>query len=373
MRHALILAGGSGTRLWPLSRENFPKQILPVVQGQSLLRLAFDRLEGLIPREQRHVCASAAYERDIRAALPDLESYIAEPIGRDTLPAVALSLALIGQKDPEATVAVLTSDHLIEPADKFREILDTAYRAAEQNPRTVFVFGIKPSFAATGYGYVELDEGGPADSGALRVKSFREKPDPATAESFFRSGAQRYLWNSGMFVWSLPLFQELLARYEPEMSARIGELAAAGPGPFAQENAKDIYSKIKKISIDYGLMEPASRSGGAGIEAFPFDLSWTDIGSWNSFASLSFADKSGNVFIPAESSHTAASAALTLVDSERNLVVAKGRRHLVACLGCKDLVIVHTDDATLICPRDRAEELKKLYGAVLETYGHEFL
>ena len=372
MRYALILAGGSGTRLWPLSRDVLPKQLIPAVGGRSLLEEAFVRLEGLVPVERRLVCAAERHRAAVLKVLPELargagagrlDRYIGEPEGRDTLAALALSSALIAAEDPEAIVGVFTSDHVITPHETFRATMEKAYSLVESSPELLVTFGVEPDRPSTGFGYLELAEPiGAAGGGARKVSRFREKPDLATAESFVAAGPERYLWNSGMFVWRASRFLELVRRYEPELAAAIDGIAQrAGEPGFAAALAA-AYPGFKKLSVDFGVMERASKDPEAGIAAIKLDARWLDIGSWPAYGSLLDADASGN----------ATSGATALAECSGTIAVSAERGHLVACLGCEDLVVVHTADATLVCPRSRADELKKLYGIVSGMEGGRY-
>jgi mannose-1-phosphate guanylyltransferase len=371
MRYALILAGGSGTRLWPLSNESLPKQLAPLGDGRSLLEVAYSRLEGAVPEERRFVCGSARFRDATLALLPGLsrtsaaglDRYIGEPQGRDTLAAVALSCALIAGEDPEAVVAILTSDHVIRPEDSFRDLLSRAFSLVEARPELLATFGVEPDRPATGYGYLELGGELEPSGVARRVSSFREKPDARTAEAFLAAGPERYLWNSGMFVWRASRFLELARRYEEELAEAVSRIASAAAAPAALREAMAAgYPSLKRISVDYGVMERASRDPDVTIAAIPLDVEWRDIGSWIAYGGLLGKDGAGN-----ESSGEA-----LLVESSGNIAVSTEGGHLVACLGCEDLVVVHTPKATLVCPKSRADDLKKLYAAAAELKGGEY-
>jgi mannose-1-phosphate guanylyltransferase len=365
MRYALILAGGSGTRLWPLSRDAKPKQFIPVIDGRSLLEEAYFRLEGLVPAERRMVCGLERHRKAASALIPALGGgrYIGEPEGRDTLPALALAVSIIAREDPNATVGVFTADHVIRPYGEFRALADKAYTLAETRDRTLVTFGVRPGYASTGFGYLELGETlEPAAFGARRVRRFKEKPDAQAARAFFEAGPDNYLWNSGMFAWRAALFLDLVRRYEPSLAAAIDGIVGAGEGiPDAGFAGRlgSIYPTLGKKSVDYGIMEPASRDPGVDIAALPLAIEWLDIGSWPAFGSLLPADQRGN----------ARSGEAIFADCSNTIAVSAEDGHLVACLGCDDLVVVHTADATLVCPRSRADELKKLYARATEEYG----
>ena len=230
MRYSLIMAGGSGTRLWPMSRRRLPKQLIPLFDGKSLLQLADERLEGLVPVERRFICAGEEHAQAIGNALPgrNPRRFLGEPTGRDTLNAVGFAAAAIAREDPDATIGVFTADHLIRPVDRFQAILDEGFALAERRPQTLVTFGVAPTQAATSYGYLELGE---VVEGAARVvERFKEKPDETTAKGYFAAGPSRYLWNSGMFVWRAATLLDCLRRYEPASHAGLVRIAAARDG-----------------------------------------------------------------------------------------------------------------------------------------------
>ncbi len=379
-RYAVILAGGSGSRLWPLSREAQPKQLIPVLAGKSLMEASFERLEGVISPEQRWVCGGARYEAVVRAKIPAIGRYISEPEGRDTLAAIALSCALVRKEAPDAIIAFLTSDHVIEPVERFREALRAAFATAEAHPDVLVTFGVRPTFAATAYGYLELGEpldgagidATPSSTAAIRrVRRFREKPDLATAERFLAEGPARYLWNSGMFVFKASRLLELLAKYEPVIAEAIERITSAATPEEQAALMRDIYPTITKKSVDFGIMEPAFQDPEVTIACVPLDLEWKDIGSWISYGSLAEPDSQGNRAMLA----SGAGGALPVLfkDSSNTLVVSADLNHLIACLGCEDMVVIHTKDATLVCPRSRVEDIKKLHPDILAAFGGKFV
>ena len=292
--------------------------------------------------------------------------FLGEPTGRDTLNAIGLGAAVIGRDDPDAVIAVFTADHIIRPVERFRAIIAEGFELAEQHPQTLVTFGIAPTQPATSYGYLEL--GQPLDGTArpvqcFTVQRFKEKPDEATAKSYLAAGPERYLWNSGMFVWRAGTLLECIRRYEPATAAGLARAAAAWGGAEQAAVLHEVYPALRKVSVDYAVMEPASRDPRFRVAAVPMPLEWLDVGSWPMFAETCPHDDQQNAL---------AAARHVLVDTRRTLVASSDPRHLIAAIGCEDLVIIHTPDATLVCTADRAEEIKKVYGLVGEWFGAEY-
>jgi mannose-1-phosphate guanylyltransferase len=360
MRYALIMAGGSGTRLWPMSRARLPKQLIPFIGGRSLLQLAYDRLEPLIPAGRRYVCAAEPHARPILDALPALsrERLLGEPVVRDTLNAVGFSAAVLAKQDPEAVIAVFTADHLIEPVESFQRIVEAGLALVERNPATLVTFGIAPTGPVTAYGYLEL--GRVLDGAARLVDRFQEKPDAETARRYVEAGPERYLWNSGMFVWRAATLLDCIRRYEPEVHAGLDRIAQAWGTPRAAAVLADEYPRLKRISVDHAVMERASRDPAVKVAAVPMPIRWLDVGSWPSFARTCPVDAQGNAVATPRS---------LLVRTARTLVASSDPGHLVAVLGCEDLMVIHTPDATLVCRADQAEAIKEVHRRVEEQFG----
>lgn len=364
MRHAVILAGGSGTRLWPWSKASLPKQLLALPTGGTLLGLAFDRLEGVVPSSNRYVCAGETHREPISTSLTGLgpEQYLGEPMGRDTACALGLCAAVLHLHDQEAVMAVCPADHVIEPVHEFRELLARGFALAEQHPNVLVTYGITPTFPSTAYGYLQL--GGPFKGGGRVVDRFREKPDTLTAQSFLDGGPERYLWNGGIFVWRARTLLECLRRYEPALHAGLMRIAESWLSPRRQEVLAEVYPTLKKISVDFAVMEPASRDPDAQVVALPMRLKWVDVGSWNAFANVCPRDDQGNAL---------AAARHLLLKTKRSLVASSDPNHLVATLGCEDMIVIHTPEATLVCRADQAELIKELHGQVAERFGKALL
>jgi mannose-1-phosphate guanylyltransferase len=364
MRYALIIAGGSGTRLWPMSRGSLPKQLIPFISGKSLLEIAYERLDGLVPADRRYVCAGEKHAQAVLRAIPGLtpEQFLGEPVGRDTVNAVGFGAAVIAKRDPRAVIAIFTADHLIRPIDRFQQIIAQGFDVAENHPQTLVTFGIAPTQAATGYGYLEL--GKPLGPAARMVERFKEKPDEATAKNYVAAGPQRYLWNSGMFVWRAQTLLDCLRRFEPASAAGLTRVADSWGTAEQSAVLNEVYPTLRKVSVDFAVMEPASRDTNFRVAAVPMPLEWLDIGSWPMFAETCPRDENENAL--AAQRHV-------LVDSRRTLVASSDPQHVIATIGCEDMLVIHTPDATLVCRADRAEEIKKVYGLVGERFGAEYL
>lgn len=357
MRFAVIMAGGSGTRLWPMSTRLRPKQLLRFIGGQSLLSIAVGRLRGLIEPAGVYVCTSANYADQVLADLAMLPAnqLIGEPMGRDTANAVALSAAVLARVQPDSSMAILTADHIIEPIEIFQNCLRTGFETVEKHPEYLVTFGIKPTHAATGYGYVEQGESLGTGGSAFRVTAFKEKPVESVAREYLQSG--KFFWNSGMFVWKTRTILKQLETHLPESYAGVTKIAAAwGTADFAKILA-DIYPTLPKISIDYAVMEKAPN-----VAMVPMPVNWLDVGNWNSVAATVNPDQSGNRAIGCE---------LATLDSSDLLAVSENK-HLVAAIGLKDMVIIHTPAATLICPANKTEQIKELVARIQKQYPDQY-
>lgn len=345
--YALILAGGSGERFWPLSRRARPKQLLRLLSKKALLEETVARLENLIPHERILVLTNVEQEAAVRRLLATFpkENIIAEPAKRDTAAAVALGTGWVAARDHAATMVVLPADHVISNLGAFQETLTLAAQAAEEMGELVTI-GIKPTWACPGYGYIEL--GKPVHlrnrqgwHAIHRVLRFREKPNADLAESFLRKG--NFRWNAGMFVWSVPTVLSEFNRHAPELADFISQLRA--PGKF-EKVLSERFSKLPRISFDYAIMEKADR-----VLVVEASFDWDDIGSWRAVARYFENDEHGN----------AANCAITAVDSSNNIVFDQGGTR-IALLGVHNLIVVRTGDAVLVCHRHQAERIKNLIG-----------
>ena len=360
----MIMAGGSGTRLWPMSRASHPKQLIEFIEGRSLLQIAWSRLEGLVEPQQRLICAGETHRDSILSALPQVQSsqFFGEPVGRDTLNAVGFVAAVLAHQDPEAVIAVFTADHIIEPVNRFQEIVARGFELAEADRNHLVTFGIRPTHAATGFGYLELGKRIAED--ALVVQRFKEKPDAETAQGYFDAGSDRYLWNSGMFVWRAQTLVDCLRRFAPRNAQGLSQIAERWGTARQNEVLEQVYPTLPKTSVDYAVMEPASQDASLEVLAVPMPLSWLDVGSWPAFASTCRKDGNGNAL--AAGHHV-------LLDSRNTLVASDDPEHLVATIGVEDLVIVHTADATLVCRAGRAESIKELHDTIRQQFEGRWL
>lgn len=363
MNYAVIMAGGSGTRLWPMSRADQPKQLIPFINGRSLLQVAVDRLKGLVPPSHQFICAGEKFRGAIRKAMPGFtgDRILGEPEGRDTLAAVGFPAAILARRDPEAALAVFTADHLIEPVSVFQKKIRLGFRIAHDHPRTLVTFGIEPTFAATAYGYVQLGSAMRGAAGAFAVRGFKEKPDDRTARKYLASG--KYLWNSGMFVWRAATLLECIGKHQPQVHAGLMEIAGAWGTRRQEAVLRRVYPKLQKISVDYAIMEPASRDKSVRVACVKMPLKWLDVGSWPQYGQTLAADEHGN---------RVAVGAL-LMDSRGTLVASSDHQHVVATIGVEDLIIVHSDRATLVCRRDAAGLLKELHQKIGQRFGEKYL
>lgn len=342
---ALIMAGGSGTRFWPKSRESHPKQLLQIVGEGTMLQNTVRRLQPLISAERTFVVCKESQREAILAQVPELprENVIVEPWGKSTAPCIGLAALFMRKRFGDEVIVVLPADHLIGPAENFRETLANAGKIAGEYP-VLITIGIPPTFPATGYGYIQCGEEvfGAGKIKAQKVKTFAEKPNLETAKRFLASGD--FLWNSGMFVWRVSTIMEQFDEHLPQLSDGLHEIEQGLGLPSEQETVGRVYQQIKSISIDYGVMEKATN-----VVVLPANFEWNDIGSWDEVYKLASKDKDLNA--PSEGGHVFYESAGCFVDVKHKTV---------ATVGVQNLVIVESEGALLICARERAQEVKDL-------------
>lgn len=341
------MAGGRGERFWPVSRLARPKQLLPIVGDKAMLTQTVERLSGLVEPENVFVITNAEQRDAVLEVCPALDpaKVIGEPVGRDTAAAVGLAAILVRREDPGATFAMLPADAVIHNAEGLCATLETAFQAAEAQP-VLATIGITADFPATGYGYIQQGDklGDYAGRTAFKVRRFVEKPDAATARGYLDSGD--YFWNAGMFIWSVPAIVAELGKSTPVLWTALQAInAGLESGQDLDDLLAEHYPNLEKISVDYAIIEKA---GNVVMVESGFD--WDDVGEWPAVARHYPADESGNVV----------RGSAELADAKGNIVYCQDGNHLLALLGVEDLIVVQTSDATLICRKDKAQDLKAL-------------
>ncbi len=341
--YAVILAGGGGTRLWPLSRQRQPKHLLPLAGDDTMLARTYARVSPLIPADHLLVITVAEHAQAAREELPAVpaSNFVIEPEGRGTGPCVGLMATLIHKRDPDAVMVSLHADHAIENEHGFRDVLQGAVAAAQAGH--LVTLGVTPTCPETGYGYIERGDRlhGVGGHDVYRVQRFTEKPDHSRACSFVDSGC--YFWNSGIFVWRVATILDQFRRLQPALYVQLMALEPALGTPRQAEAMRRAWPSMQSVSIDVGIMERAD-----DVVVIPADVGWSDVGCWSSVASQLPADADGNV---AEGEHVA-------MDCRDTYIHSSGR--LVAALGLQGMVVIETEDAVLVCPKDRAQEVKKI-------------
>lgn len=342
--YALIMAGGTGTRLWPLSRESRPKQALPLLGDRTMFQIALDRLAPLFTPDRMLVVTGSNHVDLLKAqgsGIPG-ENFIVEPMGRGTAPAIALGAIHLRRKHPDAMMAVLTADHFIADEAGFRRALLAAAKVAERGH--LVTLGVTPDYPATGYGYIERGDVVESVENflAYQVMSFREKPSAAAAERFLADG--RHSWNSGMFIWRVDRFLAELARTMPEFSAQLDEIDRVLGTPDEASTLANVWPRVASQTVDYGVMEKAR-----DVVVIPIDIGWSDIGSWSSLLDVLPGDADGNVCVHAEH-----------LNAGSRHVLVHGRGRIVATIGLEDVIIVDTEDVVLVCRKDQAEAVKRM-------------
>jgi mannose-1-phosphate guanylyltransferase len=342
--YPVVMAGGSGTRFWPLSRVRRPKQFLPLASGKPLVVETVARLKGLATAAQTYVVCGPAHAALVRRMVKGLpaRNVLIEPVARNTAPAIALASWVIGAKDADAVLAVLPSDHHVKDPAGFRAVLQQAAKVARSGD--LVTVGIKPSRPETGYGYIRL--GAPLGAGAFRVQAFVEKPDPVTAAEYVSS--KEYLWNGGIFVFTARAMQEAFARHLPEVAEVMERLRPRiGTRSFAPALAR-AFPRLPSISVDYGVMEKARN-----IAVVPGDFGWSDVGSFAAIPEVRPTDADGNVVVGAST---------VVLDSAGCVVLGHGRT--LAVLGMRDTVVVDAGDAVLVIPKERSQDVRQVVEAL---------
>ncbi len=349
---AVIMAGGKGARFWPRSREKMPKHLLDISSERTMLRETVDRIRPLVPAERTLIVTGRSHAAELVRQLPEIppENILIEPVGRNTAPCIGLAALHILSRVPDAVMLVLPSDHRIGDETAFRRIIRAAAEAALQGDSLVTI-GIRPTGPETGYGYIEQGEplsNGGADA-IFRVRSIREKPPREQAESFLAQGG--FSWNSGMFVWKASTIMNAIGRCLPDLHQGLLQIREALGTDREEVVVREVYSEQRAVSIDYGVMEKAN-----DVLVIPGDFGWSDLGSWDALWEVSEKDENGN----------AVRGEFIGVDATDSLVHGAGK--LVALVGVKDLLVVETKDALLICRRGRSQDVRKIV-EILERKG----
>lgn len=357
--YCVLMAGGIGSRFWPLSRAAVPKQMLNLLNDCSMLQMTYDRIRPLTKPEKILVITNIDLKKQVRVQLPELpeENIIAEPFGRNTAPCIGLAGAIIRKRsERDEIMVVLPADHLIENEDAFRKMIQSAGHYAKEE-KCLITIGVKPHYPETGYGYIQRGTKISQSLGkdVFRVKTFAEKPTQDTAERFLKSGD--FLWNSGMFIWSTELIMNEFKRYQPEMAEGFEAIYKAVDTIKMYKEIKNIYSRMKSVSIDYAIMEVAKK-----VCILEADFKWNDVGSWEAAYHISDKDENNNALKTKKH---------CLIDAKNNYVYSK--KKLVALVDVDDLVVVETDDALLICKKGQSQKVKNVVDNLRQKKLMEYL
>ncbi|MBU1153266.1 mannose-1-phosphate guanylyltransferase [bacterium] len=350
--YAIIMAGGQGTRFWPLSRVSSPKQVLKIVGNNTMIQDTVLRISSLIPLHHIYVVTNKRHLQKIKAQLKEIcpkenLNFIIESVGKNTAPAIAVSAFYINEIDPQSIMVVLPADHIIQKKEEFLRLLRQAAEAARLG--YLVTFGIKPNRPETGYGYIE---GGEKISFGFKVKRFTEKPDLNAAKRYLKD--PNYFWNGGIFVWQAKIILEEIKKYLPSLDERLNILRNASS---QKEGLKRFYSEVEAISIDYAVMEHTDKA-----LVIPADISWNDVGSWAALDEVAEKDQRGNIMVGSN-----------IIDINSQNSIIYGGEKLVATIGLKDIVVVVTKNAVLVCPKDKSQEVKKIVDRLKEEKTMKYL
>jgi mannose-1-phosphate guanylyltransferase len=358
--YAVIMAGGGGTRLWPVSRKQSPKQMLRIIGNQSLFQLAVERLRNLFPAERIFVITLAEQAVALHTECPELplENFLIEPAPRGTASVVGLAASFIKRKDSEGVMAVLTADHIIENKILFQQLLSAAFDIARDN--YLVTLGIEPTYPSTGYGYIESGKllEGKYEISPHEVKRFIEKPDEQKAKQFLSEGG--YYWNSGMFIWKVERILEEFDLQMPVLKGTLDLLYSVMGSPGYDELLKKEWPSITPQTIDYGIMENAAQ-----VVVLPAKgLQWSDVGSWDSLLDFLERDDNGNVIIGDKQ---------VTLDTKNSILYQSKSNRLVVTIGLEDIVIIDTKDALLVCKRGETQKVRKIVELLKQSKMQEYL
>ena len=352
--YIVIMAGGSGTRFWPLSREAMPKQLLRIDGEETLIQQTIARVRPLIPSDHIHIVTNKSQAEQIRYQVPELNknNFIIEPAAKNTAAAIGLAAVYLNHHNIDSVMGILPADHVVKNKEKFLETLESAFAAARDG--YLVTIGIRPSRPETGYGYIQAGEPLNPLTGIFHVDRFTEKPDIDTAKKYVADG--HYFWNSGMFVWKTSVILDEIGRHMPLLGEGLKEIKTAIGKDDEVSVIKSVFSKLDPVSIDYGIMEKSDK-----VVVIPADLGWSDVGSWTALDDITARDSRGNVI------------AGNVVDVESRDSIIYASNRLVATIGLNDMVVVDTEDATLVCHKDRAQDVKKIVEELKKRGSEEHL
>ena len=362
MNYVVVMAGGTGKRLWPLSREERPKQVLRLLNGKTLLRLCFERLSPIFDLRNIIILTNAGYADLVRENLPELpfNNVIAEPAVRDTAGAIGLAATILTKYETGAAMAVVTADQLIEPPELLQQAIKDALAFVNNNPDNMITFGIKPTFPSTQLGYIKCTNPQTCPeckNQIYTVEAFREKPDLKTANEYLGTG--RYFWNSGMFIWKAKTILANLEKLLPQSTEPLRKIRASWDGPNQHKALQEWFPKLPKISIDYAVMEKAQN-----VHAIMLDCRWLDMGSFAALADIISSDKKNNIVVAGQTE---------LLDCKNSIIITEDKQHLIAAIGLDNFVVAHSSDATLVCHIDHAQRIKELLELIKQHSGEKFL